>query len=120
MRPVDKGKAPDAEFEKYQDAEPYLEERLGPYCSFCESSGSSYCYGLCSGRYGSRRKNGNHQRRMRGYLLSGILPGFDSADNSIVSSGCDTINHHIHDSKNQETDSCAYCIHFCIFHVHEN
>ena len=35
MRPVDKGKAPDAEFEKYQDAEPYLEERLGPYCSFC-------------------------------------------------------------------------------------
>lgn len=36
MRPVDKGKAPDAEFEKYQDAEPYLEERLGPYCSFCE------------------------------------------------------------------------------------
>lgn len=36
MRPVDKWKAPDAEFEKYQDAEPYLEERLGPYCSFCE------------------------------------------------------------------------------------
>lgn len=36
MRPVDKGKAPDAEFKKYKDAEPYLEERLGPYCSFCE------------------------------------------------------------------------------------
>lgn len=36
MRPVDKGKAPDAKYKKYQDAEPYLEERLGPYCSFCE------------------------------------------------------------------------------------
>lgn len=36
MRPVDKGKAPDVIFKKYQDAEPYLEERIGPYCSFCE------------------------------------------------------------------------------------
>lgn len=34
MRPVDKGKASDAKYKKYQDAEPYLEERLGPYCSF--------------------------------------------------------------------------------------
>lgn len=38
MRPVDKGAAPSVVFEKYQDAEPYLEERLGPYCSFCEMS----------------------------------------------------------------------------------
>lgn len=36
MRPVDKGNAPDAKYKKYQDAEPYLEKRLGPYCSFCE------------------------------------------------------------------------------------
>ena len=36
MRPVDKGKAPEIEFKCYQDAEPYLEERIGEYCSFCE------------------------------------------------------------------------------------
>lgn len=36
MRPVNKGEAPDKEFKKYQEAEPYLEERLGAYCSFCE------------------------------------------------------------------------------------
>lgn len=36
MRPVDKGKAPDKVFKKYQEAEPYQEERLGAYCSFCE------------------------------------------------------------------------------------
>lgn len=36
MRPVDKGMAPDVRFKKYQDAEPYLEERIGAYCSFCE------------------------------------------------------------------------------------
>lgn len=36
MRPVDKGKAPDKIFKKYQDAELHLEERIGAYCSFCE------------------------------------------------------------------------------------
>lgn len=36
MRPVNKGEAPDIEFKEYQEAEPYLEERLGAYCSFCE------------------------------------------------------------------------------------
>ncbi len=36
MRPVDKGKAPDRVFNDYQDAEPYLEERIGAYCSYCE------------------------------------------------------------------------------------
>lgn len=36
MRPVDKGEAPEHVFKKYQEAEPYLEERLGAYCSFCE------------------------------------------------------------------------------------
>lgn len=36
MRPVDKGKAPAVKFKVYQEAEPYLEERLGAYCSFCE------------------------------------------------------------------------------------
>ena len=38
MRPVDKGKKPEINFKRYQDAEPYLEERIGPYCSFCEMS----------------------------------------------------------------------------------
>lgn len=36
MRPVTKGEAPDQELKRYQDAEQYLEERLGAYCSFCE------------------------------------------------------------------------------------
>lgn len=36
MRPIDKGEAPDKVFAKYPEAEPYLEERLGAYCSFCE------------------------------------------------------------------------------------
>lgn len=36
MRPIDKGKAPDVIFKKYQEAQPYLEERIGAYCSFCE------------------------------------------------------------------------------------
>lgn len=36
MRPINKGKAPNVVFDKYQDAQPHLEERLGPYCSFCE------------------------------------------------------------------------------------
>lgn len=36
MRPVNKGEAPTQKFVKYQEAEPYLEERLGTYCSFCE------------------------------------------------------------------------------------
>ena len=29
MRPVNKGEAPKIQFKKYQEAEPYLEERLG-------------------------------------------------------------------------------------------
>lgn len=36
MRPIDKGKAPSEKFKRYQDAEPYLEERIGAYCSYCE------------------------------------------------------------------------------------
>lgn len=36
MRPLDKGKSPYKKISKYQDAEPYLEKRLGSYCSFCE------------------------------------------------------------------------------------
>ena len=36
MRPINKGKAPDTEFKRYQEAEPYLEKRIGAYCSFCE------------------------------------------------------------------------------------
>ena len=35
MRPVEKGDAPRA-FTKYQQALPYLAERLGNYCSYCE------------------------------------------------------------------------------------
>lgn len=36
MRPVNKGKSPSVNFSKYMDAEPYLEKRLGRYCSYCE------------------------------------------------------------------------------------
>ena len=36
MRPVEKGEAPEVTFQTYSDAESYLEERLGCYCSFCE------------------------------------------------------------------------------------
>ena len=36
MRPVNKGKSPSVNFSRYRDAEPYLEKRLGRYCSYCE------------------------------------------------------------------------------------
>ena len=36
MRPIDKGISPYESIERYQDAEPYLESRIGAYCSFCE------------------------------------------------------------------------------------
>jgi uncharacterized protein (TIGR02646 family) len=35
MRPVERGPAP-CEFKAYQEAAPYLKERLGRYCSYCE------------------------------------------------------------------------------------
>lgn len=36
MRPVDKGNSPYTRIEKYQEAEPFLNDRIGRYCSFCE------------------------------------------------------------------------------------
>ena len=36
MRPVDKGEAPDIRIDDYNDAKPYLETRIGEYCSYCE------------------------------------------------------------------------------------
>lgn len=36
MRPVCKGEIPYKEIRQYGDAEPYLEERIGAYCSYCE------------------------------------------------------------------------------------
>lgn len=38
MRPVDKGESPYKIIKKYQDALPYLEEKIGLYCSYCEAS----------------------------------------------------------------------------------
>ncbi len=35
MRPVNKGQKP-VEYKHYRDAEPYLEQRLGTYCSFAK------------------------------------------------------------------------------------
>lgn len=35
MRPIDKGMSPQI-FTNYQDAKPFLTDRLGTYCSFCE------------------------------------------------------------------------------------
>lgn len=36
MRPVNKGKSPYLSIKNYEDALPYLEKRLGTYCSYCE------------------------------------------------------------------------------------
>lgn len=36
MRPIDKGATPYKTIGKYQEAGPYLEDRIGAYCSFCE------------------------------------------------------------------------------------
>lgn len=36
MRPVDKGESPYKTIKAYQDALPYLEEKIGLYCSYCE------------------------------------------------------------------------------------
>lgn len=36
MRPVDKGKSPYDSINDYHDAEPYLTEKIGAYCSYCE------------------------------------------------------------------------------------
>ena len=36
MRPIDKGESPYRKIGNYQEAEPYLNKRIGRYCSFCE------------------------------------------------------------------------------------
>jgi hypothetical protein len=36
MRPVDRGPSPRPSWADYNDARPYLEQRLGDYCSYCE------------------------------------------------------------------------------------
>ncbi|MDO5411614.1 MAG: HNH endonuclease signature motif containing protein [Lachnospiraceae bacterium] len=36
MRPVDKGESPYDTIKEYQDALPYLEKKIGLYCSYCE------------------------------------------------------------------------------------
>lgn len=36
MRPINKGEAPSKKFKQYKDVEPYLEARIGAYCSYCE------------------------------------------------------------------------------------
>lgn len=36
VRPIRRGKSPQKNFAKYQDAKPYLVSRLGAYCSYCE------------------------------------------------------------------------------------
>ena len=35
MRPVNKGTSPYTSIQEYRDALPYLEERIGIYCSYC-------------------------------------------------------------------------------------
>jgi 5-methylcytosine-specific restriction endonuclease McrA len=35
VRPIDKGEAP-AVYDKYEDAKPDLQNRIGRYCSYCE------------------------------------------------------------------------------------
>lgn len=36
MRPINKGEAPQEKFTDYADAAPYLKQRIGAYCSYCE------------------------------------------------------------------------------------
>lgn len=36
MRPIDKGISPYVKINNYQEAEPFLNDRIGRYCSFCE------------------------------------------------------------------------------------
>lgn len=36
MRPIDKGKSPYQKIKHYSEALPYLEKRIGLYCSYCE------------------------------------------------------------------------------------
>lgn len=36
MRPIDKGESPYKTIKSYQDILPYLEEKIGLYCSYCE------------------------------------------------------------------------------------
>lgn len=36
MRPVDKGESPYRKISHYNDAKPYLRQRIGDYCSYCE------------------------------------------------------------------------------------
>lgn len=36
MRPIEKGTSPYVKINHYQEAEPYLNDRIGRYCSFCE------------------------------------------------------------------------------------
>ena len=36
MRPVNKGKSPYTKIKDYKEALPFLEEKLGSYCSYCE------------------------------------------------------------------------------------
>ena len=36
MRPIDKGESPYSKINDYHEAEPYLSDRIGRYCSFCE------------------------------------------------------------------------------------
>ena len=36
MRPINKGESPYKKINEYKDALPYLERRIGMYCSYCE------------------------------------------------------------------------------------
>lgn len=36
MRPIDKGISPYVKIKNYEEAEPFLNDRIGRYCSFCE------------------------------------------------------------------------------------
>lgn len=38
MRPINKGESPYKKINEYKDALPYLERRIGMYCSYCEFS----------------------------------------------------------------------------------
>lgn len=66
VRPIDKGAAPRV-FTAYQDAGPYLKERLGNYCSYCERKIETY---LAVEHIQPKKWHPNLQNSWKNFLLA--------------------------------------------------
>ena len=65
MRAIDKGGSPYKEIDEYQDAIPYLEKKIGLYCSYCEMSIKH----VPEVEHKISRKNGGDRRAWSNLLL---------------------------------------------------